>query len=260
MSSIQFVDVAAARAARGIRLIVSGAIPSPWSEAAKGLFHIKGIPVLAVRFRRADEELAAWTGAHNVPVLLNDDDPPRTGWAEILSLAERIGGRVSLVPANIERRVRLFGLVHELAGEGGVGYSSRLLMIHGSLATGGAAGFPLPVARYLAPKYGYAAERIPAARARIGDILRLFDDELERSRAKGHGYVLGAQPSALDIYLAAFLIPLFGVSEADCPGMRAELRVAFTYLNAQVKDLLTPTLEAHRAMMLERHLGWPITL
>src|SRR3954470_7636049 len=201
MSSIRFVDVAEARSASGVRLVVSGAIPSPWSEAAKGLFHVRGIPILAVRFRRADQELGAWTGAHNVPVLLYDDEPPRTGWAEILALAERMPGRMSLVPRDAERRVRLFGLAHELAGEGGLGWNSRLLMIHGSFATDGASGFPMPVARYLAPKYGYAAERIPAAVDRIREILRVFEDKLAQSRAQGWSYLLGADVSALDIYL-----------------------------------------------------------
>src|SRR5204862_4829445 len=141
MTPIQFVDLATARAARGVRLVVSGAIPSPWSEAAKGIFHLKRIPVLAVRFRRADDELAAWTGARNVPVLLHDDDPPRTGWAEILALAERLEPHPPLAPRDDERRVRLFGLAHELAGEGGLGWSSRLLMIDGGLTSEGVRGF-----------------------------------------------------------------------------------------------------------------------
>lgn len=35
---MKFVDVTEARAARGVRLVVVGGVPSAWSEAAKGLF------------------------------------------------------------------------------------------------------------------------------------------------------------------------------------------------------------------------------
>ena len=260
MNSIQFVDVSTARARGGVRLVVSGAIPSPWSEAAKGLFHMKEIPVLGVRYRRADEDLAAWTGPRNVPVLLIDDDPPRTGWAEIVTATERMGGRAPLVPSDTERRVRMFGLINELAGEGGLGWNSRLFMIHGSFTSDGTKGFPLPVAQFLAPKYGYAAERMAIARDRIVEVLQTFDEILRESGANGHTYLLGAEPSALDIYLATFLTPLFGASEADCPNMRPELRAAFAHLTEQMRTEVTPALAAHRAQMFKRHLPWPIML
>src|SRR6185436_5054579 len=75
--SLQWVDLETARGARGVRLVVAGALPSPWSEAAKALVHVKQIPALAVRYLRSrdQEDLAAWTGARNVPVVLYDDEP-----------------------------------------------------------------------------------------------------------------------------------------------------------------------------------------
>ena len=115
MSSLRFVDVETARGARGPLLVVAGSLPSPWSEAAKGIFHVKGLPMQVVGYPRVDEALRTWTGAANVPVLLNGDEPPRTGWAEILGFAERMGGEVSLIPAESEARIRHHGLAHELA-------------------------------------------------------------------------------------------------------------------------------------------------
>jgi glutathione S-transferase len=260
MESIRFVELADARAARGVRMVVAGVIASPWSEAAKGLFHVKQIPALAVRYRRGDAEMAAWTSTHNTPVVFHDDDPPRAGWAEILALAERLGGRAPLVPADAELRVRLHGLAHELAGEGGLGWCSRLIMIHGSISTGGARSFSLPIAEYLAAKYGYAGADIGAARARIAELLALFDRQLAAARAAGHAYLLGDRLSALDITLATFLAPLVGVSEADCPAMRPEARRAYSYLNEEMGSEVPPALAAHRAFVYHRHLPWPIVL
>jgi glutathione S-transferase len=259
MELLQFVELETARPARGVRLVASGAIPSPWTEAAKELFHVKEIPVQVVRFRREDPAFFAWTGARNVPAVLFDDEPPRTGWAEILALAERLGGARTLVPADPERRVRLFGLAHELAGEDGFGWSSRLLMVHAGLTSDGTRGFPLPVARYLAPKYGYSPERAAAARARLLSIAALFADELAR-RPPGQRYLQGDELGALDIYLATFLTPAAAIGEADCPAMRPEVRQAFASLHEQIAADLPPALMEHRRFVFERHLRWPIPL
>jgi glutathione S-transferase len=251
----QFVDLETARAARGLRVVVAGTIPSPWSEGAKALFHVKRLPFVAVRFRRDGEAaLAAATGARNVPVVLYDDEPPRTGWAEILALAERLGGAVPLVPEDPERRILLHGFIHELLGEGGLAWSSRLVMIHGGLSSQGAVGFPLPVAQFLAPRYGYAPERIPPAMVRIRQLVTLFDQRLDGAR-----YLLGDQLTALDLYLATSLTPVLGVSEADCPAALPGARAAFAYLREQVGPL-PASLLSHRAAIFERHLEWPIPL
>jgi hypothetical protein len=93
MTATEYVELAAAKAARGVRMVVTGMVPSPWSQAAKGLFRVAGLPALAVRSNREDAEQAAWTRSHNVPVVLHDDDPPRTNWAEIVMLADRLAAR-----------------------------------------------------------------------------------------------------------------------------------------------------------------------
>jgi glutathione S-transferase len=192
--------------------------------------------------------------------VFNDEEPPRSGWAEIITLAERLGGRRMLVPVDPEARVRMFGLAHELAGEGGLGWSSRFIMIDGSFKSDGQEGFPPSIAQSLARKYGYAPGGADTARARVTEVLAIFDEQLGRALAVGHRYLLGAVPTALDVYLATFLTPIVGVSEADCPGMDATLRSAFRYLNAQVGGLVSRTLAEHRLMLFERHLGWPIVL
>jgi glutathione S-transferase len=257
---LTYVDVATARAARGVRIVVQSAIPSPWSEAVKGMLRVKGIPAMVVRFVRATPETEAWTGVNNVPVVFVDDEAPRTNWAPIIARLERLDGRTALVPADAETRARMFGLVHELVGEGGLGWSSRIVMIDGGVRSGGREGFPLPVANFLGPKYGYTPEDVGAARARIAEVLALFDRLLAEARAAGRRYLLGDAPTALDIYLATCLTPIAGVTEAECPAMRAPVRPAFVHLGREVGALVSPELAAFRRFMFDEHLGWPIVL
>jgi len=257
---MECVDLAAAREARGLRLIVIRQVPSPWTEAAKGILRVKGVPFTAVAFKPRDAELAAWAGARNAPVALYDDEGPRTGWAEILALAERLdGGRTPLVPADADLRVRMHGLGHEVLGEGGLAWSARLALGHASLASNGARGFPARLTAYLAPKYGYTPEGGEAAGRRIAEIVGLFDRLLAAAGdGDGAAYLLGGGLTALDIYLAVALTPIVGVSPEECP-LSPELQPAFAGL-PEIAALVPPRLRKHRAMMYERHLGLPIAL
>jgi glutathione S-transferase len=254
----EYVDLETARAARGLRMLAAASIPSPFTEAAKGLFRIKRLRHLIVRFKPRDPEQSAWTGTHNAPVVFHDDEPPRTGWAEIIVLAERLGG-APLVPDEPARRAQLFGLLHEIAGEEGLTWSCRLMMIDAGLTTGGQRGFPLQVARYLAPKYGHREGCAPAARAAIDQRLAFFEALAREARAAGRPYLLGDAVSALDVYLATSLTPLAGITQADCPAMVPQVLTAFQHL---VEDMgpLPAALREHRELMLQRHLGAPIEL
>src|SRR6202142_1330091 len=174
LGTMRFADVEEARAAAaasGVRLVLVGATPSPWSEAAKGIFVTKGIDGMLVRSSPSDAAVKQWTGFHNAPVLFIDSEPPRAHWSDILEAAERLGGRASLVPADADGRPRVFGLAHELMGEGGLVWNGRLLVIHRGLTTEGRDGFPLRLSSYLAPKYGYAPDRAIGAKDSIQSVL-----------------------------------------------------------------------------------------
>jgi glutathione S-transferase len=254
---VRFVELEEARAAAGLRVVIATNVPSPWSQAALGLFDMKGLDYLAVRFKRSDEEIKRWTGARNAPAVMLDDEPPRTGWAEVVMLADRLGGAMSLVPEDDARRTRMFGLSHEILGEGGLGWSVRLLLTDRSFATDGREGWPKPVAEYLAPRYGYAPDRVTAARVRATAVLGLLDRTLAESRARGHRYLLGPTPTAVDVHAAVALGVIDPLPEADCP-MPAPVRHAFDTLDREVKDAVSPALREHRALMLERHLVLPV--
>src|SRR5512144_243020 len=181
--SIEFVDVATARSAPGVRIVVSGLVPSPWSEAAKGLFRIGNIPVLAVRRMRDAADVTAWTGVDNVPVVFHNAEPARTSWAAITTLAARLAGPDVVVPDDVAARADAMGLLHEIAGEDGIGWNARLAMIDVSITSGGKRGFPLPIGQYLAQRYGYTREAVARGRTRIERQLQLVRDRLLAQRA-----------------------------------------------------------------------------
>lgn len=249
-SPTTFVDLDTARAARGLRLVVASGIPSPWSEAAKGLFRIEGVPFVAVRLGPFDKEVRQWTRARNAPVAMFDDEPPRTGWADILELAERLAPAPSLIPAAPADRVRMFGLSHELMGEGGVLWCGRLLTIAEGVATEGARGFPPMVGQYLAPRYGFAPHRLPAARARVREGLDLLAEAIG-SRT----YFFGDRVTALDVHSAAAMNILDPLPEAQC-AILPPIRHAFESMRSEL--VVPPALLAHRDRMMERHLERPI--
>jgi glutathione S-transferase len=256
---MQFVDMETAKTSSGLRLVVVRRLPSPWSESAKGILLAKGLDFTPVAYRSGDVEMERWTGTNNAPVALLDDEPPRSGWAEILLLAERLGGRLSLIPKDPERRAFLFGLGHELLGQDGLAWSGRLLLIEASLLSDGARGFPLPVARRLAPRYGYRPGCGEHARARVREVCSLLATQLERGRAAGGPWYFGAEPSAVDIYSAATMHMLAPLPEVVCP-MLPVIRDGFTWLAEEMADVVPRALIEHRDHVYGTLLGLPLEL
>jgi glutathione S-transferase len=249
-NTTSFVDLETARAARGLRLVIAAGIPSPWSEAAKGIFRVERVPFVAVRLGPFDKEVKHWTRSRNAPAAMYDDEPARTGWSDILELAERLAPEPSLVPASPSDRVRMFGLAHEVMGEGGILWSGRLMTIAEGLASDGERGFPPMVGQYLAARYGFVPERIPLARSRVSEGLALLADALG-----GKPYFFGERLTALDIYSAAAINILDPLPEEQCSIM-PPIRQAFESMKSQLA--VPPALIAHRARMYERHLELPI--
>src|SRR3954469_24076915 len=130
---LEYVDVATATAAAGTRLVTSGLVPSPWSEAAKGLFLIANVPVQVVaKTREATETVNTWTRVDNVPIVLHDSEPARTNWAAIVGLVAGRDGPGSIVPSEPRARAAMMGLLELVAGEQGLGWLARLAMIQAS--------------------------------------------------------------------------------------------------------------------------------
>ena len=87
---VEYIPFEEARGAEGLRMVVVSGVPSPWSEAAKGIFHVKRIPWKAVRLDAQSDAMAEWAGERSGPVAFFEDDSPRGGWVQILLLAERL--------------------------------------------------------------------------------------------------------------------------------------------------------------------------
>jgi glutathione S-transferase len=249
---IRFVSVDDAIAASGLRMVVVGGVPSPWGEAAKGILHLKGIDWVAVRLVYDSEPLRQWAGQRSGPVAVYGEEPPRAGWAEILMLAERLAPAPSLLPADAAERATMFGLAHEICGEGGLGWTRRLQLIH-------ARAFGERASQYLGRKYGYSPAAGDAATARVIALLRLLAARLEAQEGAGSAYYIGTAPTALDIYSATFMA-LFRPLPAEQCAMDDAARAAFSMPDPETDAALDPILLRHRDRMYGRHLELPLSL
>jgi len=258
----RFISIAEARAAGGLRMSCLRGVPSPWTEAAKGVFHVKGLDCQYAAQKKDDEDeaIARWAGNSSVPVVAYENEPLRTGWAEILLLAERLQPEPRLIPARAEERALLFGLGHEICGEMGLGWCLRLHMLKTSMGhtpgtgAGEGAGFPPAVTASLAAKYGFNPVDVAVAKTRVIDILAMLDTRLTEG-----DYLLGDAFSALDIYWATFANLLTPLPEALLPAV-AMIRDVYNNTDADIDAALTPRLRSHQEMVYERHLELPVPL
>jgi glutathione S-transferase len=267
-----YVTIAEARSMSGLRIVLGAfPIPGPWHEACKGVFYAKGldyVPVrssnegesdLAVGMNNSQSELVEWTAQSSAPVVVWNDERPRSLWNDQLYLAERLQPEPRLIPADMADRVRMFGFANELMGEGGLLYSKRHFMSGPHLDAlpqddPGRAGLT-----YLGQKYGYSEEALAGATNRVITILSALDEQLASQRARGSHYLVGHTLSALDIYWATSCGFLDPMPEERCP-MATAYRAPNLYgtPNAEIERALTPALRAHRDFVYERHLELPI--
>ncbi len=255
--SFQYVSVEDAIARRGLRMVVVGQVPSPWGEAAKGIFHVKSIDFAAVRLVYDNAALKAWAGELSAPVAIYDDEPPRSGWAEILMLAERLAPTPALLPLEPEARARALLLADRFCGPDGLGWHRRLTLVHAGLTKVG--GFSERVAGYLGQKYGYDPAGIARNAARVVELLGEFAGVLRAQRDAGQPYYLGETLSAVDIYSATFMA-LFKPLPAASGAMHLVARAGFEWLDPPTAAALDPILLEHRDMLYARHLVLPLSL
>jgi len=254
---IEFVDFETARDAGGLRMVVVGGVPSPWGEAAKGILHVKQIPYRAVRLDQGSDEMAAWAGERTGPVAIYEDEAPRSGWDQILILAERLAPESRLIPADAAERAVMFGLAHEICSEGGLGWMRRLQGVHSGLH--GGEGFPEGVALYLAGKYGYREEEAAFNQRRVVDLLEMLAGRLHAQRRDGSRFYLGSSLTALDIYSAAFTALLSPLPPEDCP-MPDAMRVGFEAMDEETRKAFDPILVEHRDFIYDEYLELPLSL
>ncbi len=268
---IKYEEIADARKMSGLRVVLGAyPIPGPWRESCKGILHVKGLkyvpvrtgdpgsPDVALGMGGSQSQLIEWTGQASAPVMIWNDEKPRSGWVDQLNLAERLAPEPALVPDKVEDRALMFGLANELLGEHGLVWVKRLLMVHGPLNSLPADDPQRPFFTYLGEKYGYSPAAAERAALRIRDIVLAFDAQLSRQKARGSKYLIGDTLSALDIYWAACCAILAPLPPEQCPMADAFRGGAYGNDDPRIEAALSPALRAHRDFIYATHLELPI--
>tara|TARA_R110002110_G_scaffold413729_1_gene641544 strand:- start:23580 stop:24356 length:777 start_codon:yes stop_codon:yes gene_type:complete len=256
---MEYKTVAEAKAMPGLRMALTAGVPGPWSEAAKAVLRVKNIAFTPVLQKAGgeNEELVAWTGYRNAPTLMYEDEPPKVTWLDIVNLAERLQPSPSLVPANIEDRILMNGLINEIAGEGGMLWSSRQLMFRTMReALGEEATANNPMLR----DYRYSDEEAAVASNRVIAALQRLEQQLQQQTGKGSKYMIGDNLTALDLYWACFS-QTFKPLPQDVNPMPDSLRGMWGAAAAAIEQAgHTPhqCLFEHRDFIYEQHIGLPL--
>ncbi len=251
-----FIGISEARARKGLRLVLLRGLPSPWSQAAKGIFELERVPFQKVQLLPEEprELLREWTGQDSFPAAMYDDERPRTGWAEILLLAERLAEKPSLIPAEPADRALMFGLSHEICGELGLGWCRRLASLGAAMRAGGN-----PALAAMGQKYGSSRAEEERASARCAEVLRLLSQQLERQQRAGRRHLVGEALSAVDLYWAT-MCNLVAPLPPEQLALPDAMRFAFECRDPEVLAALSPALLAHRDRIYAEHLRLPVEL
>lgn len=257
-----YIPIGRAATLPGLRLVATPGIPNPWTEAAKGILHVKGLAYARTpqRAGEANAELVAWTGINSAPILVHDDDPPLAGWVEILLLAERLAPARPLIPSEEQARATMFGLAHELCAQDGFGWNRRLLFFADAEAAMAKLGTSVDRGGFdrMNRKYGHGGDAAHA-RTRIAAILGLLVDRLKAQRAAGSAYYIGETLTALDIYSACFMAMVRPLPLDLCPVSPA-LHASYHATDPAILDAADPILFRHRDFIYDAHLELPMRL
>ena len=252
---MEYRTVAEAKDLPGLRLALTTGAPAPWSQSAKSIVHVKNIPYIPVAQQGggANEELVAWTGHRNAPVAMFEDEPARTGWYEILLLAERLAPTPSLLPANVADRALMIGLCNEICGEERFTWQARHLMFEAVLKAQGEGFKKSP----MFAAYGYSEENVKAAPSKITPILEALTAQLQSQKKAGSQYFVGDQLTALDLYWANMSQIIAPYPPEQNP-MPDSLRQMWLAVRAQVESAIDPILVEQRNFIFEKHLTLPL--
>ena len=257
----QYIEVEQAIPMSGLRVVLSPGVPGPWSEAAKGILHVKKIPYVKVRQFLGVENpaLRQWTAQETAPAFVYNDERPRSIWSDQLYLAERLAPTPALIPARIEDRSRMFGLANELCGENGLGWARRLMILHAGLSNPKLPEAGRKFSSFMGDKYGYAADLAQAAPARVAEILEALSNQLAAQHQRGSRFLIGDELSALDVYWATFAALIQPLPDELCQ-MTPAFRAMYHCKDALVTSAASPDLFVHRDFIYREYLELPVDL
>jgi hypothetical protein len=244
----------------GLRVVLPAGIPGPWAEAVKGILYVKKIPFTRVLHDRSDyEPLMRWTAQSSAPVVVYNDERPRSIWSDQLFLAERLQPEPPLVPWSTDDRILMFGLSNELCGENGFGWSRRLMLIQSAINDPNATAEAQKGMFAFGSKYGYSPEAAAAAPAKAAQVVQTLATQLQAQRSRGSQFLVGVRLSALDIYWAVFAALIEPLPDNLCP-MPPEFRRRYFCDDRVVRAACTPQLLAHRDFIYHGYLQLPVDL
>ena len=241
----------------GLRIVLVQGMPSPWGQAAKTIFEIKGLDYVAAAWPPGEPnaDIVAWGGDTSAPIVAWAKEKPINRWIDILYLAERLAPKPSLIPADATQRALMIGLSHEICGQMGIGWNRRLQLFAPAYASGSP---PANISR-MGSKYGYNENDAKAAGARIAESLKALTTQLKSQYARGVHYFVGDSVSALDIYWTAFANLLDPLPKEQCP-MPEAWRPGFVVSDPVVRSALDPLLLEHRSRIFREHFRDPMEL
>jgi glutathione S-transferase len=243
----------------GLRLApVRAGVPSPWSEFARACFHVNRVSFSLVDARDSDRSLTSikgLTGQETLPVVFWNEERPRTGWLDLLLLAERIAESPRLLPENPLARARIVGLIAELASEAGFGWHRRIMMIERLLTGPDFGERERGIGKYLAKKYRHANDAADRSLRRSEQIVAAFA-ELHDA---GNEFLAGASLTALDLAWAAFAALIEPLPENLCP-MSPLWRGLYTWVPAATQREKVVALLSRRERIYRECLPLPVEL
>jgi glutathione S-transferase len=247
-----YVSVDEAITLPGLRVAFSQGLPAPWGEAVRAILDLKQIPYSPVtQVPGGDNEaLLRWTGQTSAPVAVYGAERPRSHWAELLLLAERLGPEPRLIPADEEQRALLFGLCHAIAGEDGLGWNIRLLLLD-MLERENVFPVESMKAKYTEGK------PLEQARHRLNSAVAMLARRLTDQAAKGSRYFIGEQLTAVDLYWAAFS-NLLSAMDADICAMPSFYRLCAEFGGKQLAAGVPSVLIDHRDHIVRRYFSVPM--
>lgn len=241
----------------GLRIVMVKGMPSPWGQAAKTIFEVKGLDYIAAPWLggEANEHVVAWSGEASAPIVAWAKEKPINRWIDILYLAERLAPEPALIPAKATERALMIGLSNEICGEKGIGWNRRLQIFAPAFASGN----PPPGFQRMGAKYRYNEDAVAAAGRQLADSLTALSTQLKSQYSRGAHYFVGDTLSALDIYWTAFANLLDPLPKEHCP-MPDERRPSFVVADPIVKAALDPILLEHRSRIFHAHFRDPMEL
>lgn len=241
----------------GLRIVLVQGMPSPWGQAAKTFFELKGLDYVAAPWAvfESNDSICRWGSADSAPIVAWRDERPVHGWLDILLLVERIKPLPALLPSDVMLRAQAIGLSNEICGRGGLAWNRRLQMVQPAFADEAGS----PTLKTFGLKYGYSDEEIVHAGERVARSLIALTKQLKAQYAVGHPYFVGEQLSAVDIYWTAFANFFDPLPSGQCP-MPEEFRPTFTATDPVVVDALDPILLEHRDRIFRMHFRSPMEL